>query len=345
MAQLIKLQDFISRYETDIYRYPSQFLRLKKSRWDGIKREWYNGTLQQVKFGALPVEFGEYREEEWDSDDWLSDGRKSIFSSVKSWFSKNKNKQEDSYFENDFFSASSEFQRTEERRTLEDIKLEFLDELLRFQIMWASSTLRERSLVNQSYYYDPILRFLLQEFPDNYLVLYNPILQIKNAPVELEIILISPTTTWCMTVLESREKESDVFRVDKGRYWIEGYGEEERKRINPTISLNRMYRIVHSIYEQMGVDLPIKKIVLTRQSFIEGAHASTDTLYVDRLNFEEWHGRMKRMPSPLKHVQLKAAQALLNFSQSTYIKRPEWEEEDEHEQDREDQDDSNTSSL
>ncbi|KHF29248.1 hypothetical protein LR68_02036 [Anoxybacillus sp. BCO1] len=31
MGQLIKLQDYISRYELDIYHYPSEFIRLKKS--------------------------------------------------------------------------------------------------------------------------------------------------------------------------------------------------------------------------------------------------------------------------------------------------------------------------
>lgn len=328
MAQLIKIQDFISRYETDIYRYPSQYLRLKRTRWDGIKREWYNGTLQRVRMGKVPAEFEEYQENEWD-EDWLGDGRKSILSSVKSWFTKNKNKEDASSDDDDFFSSSHEFPEIEEQRTLEDVKLEFLDELLRFQIMWASSTLRERSLVNQSYYYDPVLRFLIQKFPDNYLVLYNPILQIKSAPVELEIILLSPTTTWCLTILESTEKDSEVFQVDKGRYWVEGYGEEEKKRVNPIISLNRMSRIISGIYEQAGVDLPVKKVVLARNGYIEGAPSSTDTSFVDKRNFDEWHTRMKRMPSPLKHVQLKAAQALLNSSQSTYVQRPEWTEEDD----------------
>lgn len=30
MAQLVKIQDYISRYQIDLARYPTQFVRLKK---------------------------------------------------------------------------------------------------------------------------------------------------------------------------------------------------------------------------------------------------------------------------------------------------------------------------
>lgn len=33
MAQIIKIHDYISRYELDPYHYINQFVRLKKERW------------------------------------------------------------------------------------------------------------------------------------------------------------------------------------------------------------------------------------------------------------------------------------------------------------------------
>src|SRR5699024_11549297 len=40
VAQLIKLRDYISRYELDIYRYPSQYIRLKRDRWEKLLLSW-----------------------------------------------------------------------------------------------------------------------------------------------------------------------------------------------------------------------------------------------------------------------------------------------------------------
>ena len=40
VAQLIKLQDYVTRYETDISRYPAQYVRLKKQQWDKLCETW-----------------------------------------------------------------------------------------------------------------------------------------------------------------------------------------------------------------------------------------------------------------------------------------------------------------
>ena len=48
MAQLIKMQDYISRYEQDIYRYPTQFAKLKKQQWDKLKAAYNAGELNQL---------------------------------------------------------------------------------------------------------------------------------------------------------------------------------------------------------------------------------------------------------------------------------------------------------
>ena len=43
MGQLIKLQDYISRYELDIYKYPARFIRLKRKQWELYKK---NGNMK-----------------------------------------------------------------------------------------------------------------------------------------------------------------------------------------------------------------------------------------------------------------------------------------------------------
>lgn len=43
MAQLIKIQDYLSRYERDLYHYSSQFTRVKQHNWEKAKDYFYNG--------------------------------------------------------------------------------------------------------------------------------------------------------------------------------------------------------------------------------------------------------------------------------------------------------------
>ncbi|WP_071460431.1 hypothetical protein [Bacillus massilinigeriensis] len=40
MAQLIKLQDYISRYEQEIYKYPTRYLSLKNRQWQAMNEKW-----------------------------------------------------------------------------------------------------------------------------------------------------------------------------------------------------------------------------------------------------------------------------------------------------------------
>lgn len=60
MAQLVKLSDYISRYETDIYRYPSRFVRLKKERWKRFSSEWGSS---EVYLPEMDISFEQETEE------------------------------------------------------------------------------------------------------------------------------------------------------------------------------------------------------------------------------------------------------------------------------------------
>ena len=42
MGQLIKLQDYVSRYEQNIFHYPSRFVLLKKQQWEKLRNLWEN---------------------------------------------------------------------------------------------------------------------------------------------------------------------------------------------------------------------------------------------------------------------------------------------------------------
>ena len=73
---------------------------------------------------------------------------------------------------------------------------------------WASSTIVEKSFPDQRYYRNENLKYLLQRFPDTFLFLYEPIFLLKKAPIEMEVILISPTEVWCLSFLDQEQGRS-----------------------------------------------------------------------------------------------------------------------------------------
>ncbi|THE14805.1 NERD domain-containing protein [Bacillus timonensis] len=245
MGQLIKLQDYISRYEVDMFRYPGQFIRLKKQQWG-----------------------------------------------------KTKDKGTDA---------------------LDERKQQFLDHIFEFQLKWASSTIREKSYVDREFYHDPNLKYFLQRFPDTNLVLYRPIFKLKNAPVEVEIIIISPTTTWLITILEG--EENSVFLGSNERFWTEKRGHHDKKVLSPMIELDRMDGIVRTIYSLYRIELPIRKVILNRTGYFDFPLVPYDIELVEKRNYDEWFTSLRKMSSPLKHMQLKAGNALLQYCQTVCVRR------------------------
>jgi len=237
LAQLIKLQDYISRYEVDMFRYPSQFIRQKRKQWDLKKLE----------------------------------------------------------------------------------KQPFLDGIFEFQLKWASSTVREKSYVDKEFYNDPNLKYFLQRFPDTYLVLYKPIFKLKKAPIEVEIIIISPTTTWLITMLEG--EEDSVFLGSNERFWIERIGKQTKKVLSPMIELDRMDGIVRTLFSLYGVELPIRKVILNRTGYFDFPEVPYDVELVEKRNYDEWFSNLRNMSSPLKHMQLKAGNVLLQYCQTVCVRR------------------------
>lgn len=78
------------------------------------------------------------------------------------------------------------------------------------------------SEVKKTLYYDDLLKYFLQRFPDTFLVLYQPLFQLKNAPVELDTIIVTPTEVWCIHVLEA--ENSAVFVGSNDKFWLKKRG-------------------------------------------------------------------------------------------------------------------------
>lgn len=326
MAQLIKLQDYISRYEIDLARYPTQFIRLKQNQWERIKYQWQTGEA---------IERWEHIEEEVKEEK-----KKSLFQKLFP-FKKEVTEEEQEDIEkvtisNDWAVEENPYQEDDTTlmfepnlvytpKTLEELKKMFIDQFFHFQMKWASSTLREKSYVDPKFLRDTLLRSMLQTLPDNYLVFYYPILRVKKAPIELDIIIMTPTECLCITVLE--QESQAVYIANSERFWLKKVGKNEKKVLSPLIQLNRMEKVIEQIFQQNHIELPIRKVLLTRNGYIDYPGTMYGVSFVDKRKFPEWMGQLAYSVSPMKHMQIRGAQAILNTVQTTSFHREIWNTE------------------
>lgn len=301
LAQLIKLEDYVSRYENDILQYPGQFIRLKTRRWEALKEQWRKHQYGQIE-----------KEEQENFEEWLPEKKKRFFPFFK---------KKEMKFQVPTFPPRPKA-LYEKADTMEELRQVFLDELFRFQLRWASSTRQQKSYIDRQYIRDVRLRFLLEQLPDQYLIFYEPVFRIKKAPVELDIIILSP-----IEVLSVRFVEGINFSVFQGsseKFWKEVDSDYEQKVLSPLISLNRTANIIKSILREHGMeDFPVCQVLVSQQSFIEYPNAPLALQIVDRRNFKEWHTQLVHQPSPLKLQQLKVARVMLDYCKTVSVKRKE----------------------
>ncbi|MEC5421880.1 NERD domain-containing protein [Virgibacillus sp. C22-A2] len=295
MAQLIKLQDYVSRYEWNAFRYPSQYIRLKQENWKKLNYLW-NNPEENVEDESNAAETA--TKLSW----WKSLIRK-------------ENEQEEVHQQ----------QKEQLPDTESELKQYFLDKLLLIQLKWATSTVTDLSFIDKTYYNNSTLKYFLQRFPDTYLVMYYPIFNIKNAPIDGEIIVISPIGIEIIILVEENEKATIM--AGEERTWTVETGQEQKRILSPLIALKRTEQIVKSILSKIDLDFPVEKTVLSRKNHIVFSNAPYNTKVVDRIGYEQWFKQKRLLVSPLKNRQLKAAEALLNHCQTTSVKRPEWEED------------------
>ncbi|WP_203246614.1 nuclease-related domain-containing protein [Sporosarcina beigongshangi] len=328
MAQLVKLLDYISRYEKDLSRYPTQYIRLKKYQWDRMKTQWENGAdlaeWQQEEVGEME----EVQErEKWFSPLFRLFGQRKTELADEEAQALGTMDEEKSEEDNFDFSPNIVYNPT----NLDQLRRLYLDQLFHFQIKWASSTLMDKSRVSPHYMRDTLLRSFAQQLPDSYLLFYYPILKLQKAPVELDIIMVTPVECMCITVLEAEDVSAFIGSGD--RFWVKKSGENETKLLNPLIALNRMEKIVASIFNGQEIDFPIKKYLISRNGYVDYPGAPYDVTIVDRRSYESWFTALKKLPVPLKLTQFKAAQAILDVGQTTSISRLFGEEDQQLEED------------
>ncbi|MED3823701.1 NERD domain-containing protein [Priestia flexa] len=313
MAQLIKIQDYLSRYERDLYHYSSQFTRVKQHNWEKAKDYFYNGE----------------EEVQLDDIDESPTSEPSLFRKVKSFFKKDEVAETDKeYMEVEIekeaeenFDAENLTAFVTEPKSLQDLKVLFLENVFQMQMRWATSTLFELSNADRRYFYDEKLQYFLKSFPDTFLLMYKPVFLVKKAPVEAEVILITPTETICIAMVEG--KNGSVFQYSKENFWTELIGKDKKKVLNPVLVLNRTEQLVKSLYQSHNIDRPIRKILLSRNGFFDSPTEPYQIDFIDKRNYEEWFYNLRRLSAPLKFNQLQAAEALLKHSQSIYFDRSE----------------------
>ncbi|GAB3065576.1 NERD domain-containing protein [Virgibacillus ainsalahensis] len=304
MAQLIKLQDYITRYEWDIYRYPTQFIRLKNDNWKKVHAMWSHPT--------------NIREEESEPSEVVVAEKNSPFAKWKSFIKKRNHKADE---ENE--------QKKDDEETLPateaELKQHFLNRLLRFQLKWATSTITETSFMNKRYEDDPTLKYFLQRFPDTYLLMYFPIFNIKKASVDGEIILINPIGIEIIKLID--EGRDAVVKAGPERTWTVEKGNSHAKILSPIIALKRTEKIVDRILKAHAIEFPIQKTVLSKTNNIIVSTNFYHTTIAGKSAYEKWFQQKRQLVSPLKSGQLKASEALLKHCQTTAVKRLEWEDD------------------
>jgi hypothetical protein len=246
LAQLVKLQDYVSRYEKNLYHYQSLFMRIKESRWKAYKQNKENRDHKKI------------------SDEF----RKILFS---------------------------------------------------HQLIWASSTVKEISNLDQGYYQDRTLQFLTCDIPDNYFLFYGPVLQLKNAPVELDSILVGPADIWLIIWLsgEGIWQESQ----ENKRFWKNVRTEHEESCLNPMIRLERMSRLIKECRENYQQRLTIRQSIVAPQAYIDFTSDWNKITYIDKRNFKDWHAQIRHNPAPIKNQQLRFVADLLSFGVTNSLSR------------------------
>ncbi|MEN1968167.1 NERD domain-containing protein [Lentibacillus sp. N15] len=292
MAQLIKLKDYISRYEWNMYRYPSQFLRMKQENWRKLYALWDQPAESRVN------------EQSTDQDI-------SPFSKWKALLKRN--------------PVESEIQEQSLPSSETELKHYFLDKLFPIQLKWASSTVTDVSFMQSDYNEDKLLKYFLHRFPDTYFVMYYPILTVQKASVDGEIILISPVGIEIIYVLEADSQAIIHFTND--RTWHIQANQQQESILSPLLALKRTAHIIKSILLKEEIDFPVRKVVLSRTNFINVKTEPYNVQLVDKKYYSQWFSKKRHFVSPLKNRQLKAANALLKYCQTTSVKRPEWEDD------------------
>src|SRR5690625_2727238 len=275
MAQLVKLYDYISRYESNPFHYPTQFIRLKQENWQQLEDVWRK-EQEEVAMNRAPIEKEEIKKQR-----------------LFDLFSK---KGDDSF-------PDDTYQYTSLQSSKKELVQYFLDQLLPFQYKWATSTISHVSYTDSKYMSDDMLTYFLQRFPDIYLLMYYPIFSIKNAPVDGEIIMISPVSIEIIYVVQGIQDASII--VSENRSWTVETSSQPTFMLSPVISLRRTEQIIQSILQVHHIVFPIQKVILSEENDFLYHTEPYQTKVIGKNQYKEWFLNKRKLQSPLKSIQLK----------------------------------------
>ncbi|ASB87875.1 hypothetical protein OZL92_00620 [Bacillus sonorensis] len=313
MAQIIKIQDCISRYEQDPYHYTNQFIRLKKQRWqtlEDISKAKQAGRFPAVEEAAIEEPGG---------------GRKKKFSlkRKKEVSDINSGKEADDQWFNGLEAETDRHFMARIPADKKELASFFKEYLYQFQLKWASSTISDISSLSREINNDKILQILAQQLPDSYFLMYRPVLQVNQADVELSIIIFTPLEIYCAAFLEG-DKES-TYLGSKHRFWKEKTVRgRETSVLNPLTELFRTGSVLSGLLKGSGVELPVRKAIISRTSYIDYPEPPYGIEIYDRRQWSEWLARQQKNTAPIKSRQLKAASLLLSYGVSNAKRRKEW---------------------
>ncbi|EZH68121.1 hypothetical protein DH09_01695 [Bacillaceae bacterium JMAK1] len=301
MVHLVKLEDYVSRYEVDLQRYPNQYSRLKQEKWRHMKKLWQEANV-------------DLRDEDDFNEEWFLGESKSFW---KQSIAKFKKKPVEASLERQDLHPDFERYRN---KTMADLEQQFYYELFQAQLKWASSSLQEESILDSRYRYDSRLRQLLKELPDNYFLFYYPVLKIAQAEIDLEVVVISPTDIYCVSFIETNK--NSIIHASTDRFWKIDHGEKYRKKIvSPMLSQNRMRKVIATLLSEATIRSQIHSVIVAPDGYIDDYQAPLRALKVDCTSYNQWLGELKRHPSPLKKKQMDITVTLLNASSTKSFER------------------------
>ncbi|TSB48106.1 nuclease-related domain-containing protein [Alkalicoccobacillus porphyridii] len=287
MAHIIRIKECQSRYQTDLQRYPSQFTRIKKERWHYLQESWQREFAE-----GLRLEYEDLNEKASILTLW----NKAV-SQVKRISTSE--------------SAVNEKQRKED--AFQVLKKQYKQEIFEMQLLWAGVKVNEPGeqfdLAELSQ--DKWLKWLALELPDNCFVFYKPVMYVKRAEIELDVIVISPAAIYCLTLLKG--DPLSVFEATSERYWVEYIHQERRNRLSPIPTLERMAKILNQLLADHQLDLPIQSFVVAPESIIDNRTNGLKFECLDKRTFDAWKMKLVQSQVPLKYQQVKAAECLLKY--------------------------------
>lgn len=293
VAQLVKLFDYISRYESNPFHYPSQYIRLKQENWQKLQAKW---------------------ESEVNEDSLMEEEVESTPKRAK-WIPFKRSQDPTT-------KQHTHIERPQLPTTYTQLKHFFLNQLYPIQLKWATSTISHESFTKVSLRDTEMLKYFLQRFPDIYFLMYHPVFNIKKSPIDGEIILISPFDIEIISLIHE-DAEKTMIATDDRKWTIESKN-THKSMLSPVISLKRTEQIVKSILQARNVDMPVKKSIISFNNHILYATEPYQTKIFDKKDYEKWFEAKRAITSSLKSVQLKAMEALLDQCQTSAVRRPEW---------------------